>query len=191
MVKRDRWLFLAFEISLEYFKHLAASTQISHTGWQNSDKLEFGNIISEWPAAETQVRSATLEPSRTDSKYSSLSVKRNHFATDFMEAVLNCKPEELEDYYGLLGCDELSSVSSGCWVWGSAYLLGDISLETRVYWFRCSRREVQDANYKLQLFEQKIPELGSRGYSEPIQKPVDASEKDVRGTCVSPDEFNL
>ncbi|XP_022599556.1 dnaJ homolog subfamily C member 12 [Seriola dumerili] len=26
-----------------------------------------------------------------------------------MEAILNCKPEELEDYYGLLGCDELSS----------------------------------------------------------------------------------
>lgn len=29
-----------------------------------------------------------------------------------MEAVLNCKPEDLEDYYGILGCDELSSVSS-------------------------------------------------------------------------------
>ncbi|XP_019945743.2 dnaJ homolog subfamily C member 12 [Paralichthys olivaceus] len=26
-----------------------------------------------------------------------------------MEAVLNCKPEDLEDYYWLLGCDELSS----------------------------------------------------------------------------------
>lgn len=26
-----------------------------------------------------------------------------------MEAVLSCKPEDLEDYYGLLGCDELSS----------------------------------------------------------------------------------
>ncbi|KAM9345416.1 dnaJ homolog subfamily C member 12 [Symphorus nematophorus] len=26
-----------------------------------------------------------------------------------MEAVFNCKPEDLEDYYGLLGCDELSS----------------------------------------------------------------------------------
>ncbi|KAG7999930.1 DnaJ-like protein subfamily C member 12 [Nibea albiflora] len=26
-----------------------------------------------------------------------------------MEAFLNCKPEDLEDYYGLLGCDELSS----------------------------------------------------------------------------------
>lgn len=26
-----------------------------------------------------------------------------------MEAALNCKPEDLEDYYGLLGCDELSS----------------------------------------------------------------------------------
>ncbi|XP_026165371.1 dnaJ homolog subfamily C member 12 [Mastacembelus armatus] len=26
-----------------------------------------------------------------------------------MEAVLNCTPEDLEDYYGLLGCDELSS----------------------------------------------------------------------------------
>ncbi|XP_030298042.1 dnaJ homolog subfamily C member 12 [Sparus aurata] len=26
-----------------------------------------------------------------------------------MDAVLNCKPEDLEDYYGLLGCDELSS----------------------------------------------------------------------------------
>ncbi|KAK2824033.1 hypothetical protein Q5P01_021208 [Channa striata] len=26
-----------------------------------------------------------------------------------MEAVLNCKPEDLEDYYELLGCDELSS----------------------------------------------------------------------------------
>ncbi|AWP14317.1 putative dnaJ -like subfamily C member 12 [Scophthalmus maximus] len=26
-----------------------------------------------------------------------------------MEAVLNCNPEDLEDYYGLLGCDELSS----------------------------------------------------------------------------------
>ncbi|KAM7385898.1 hypothetical protein PAMP_001944 [Pampus punctatissimus] len=26
-----------------------------------------------------------------------------------MEAVLNCKLEDLEDYYGLLGCDELSS----------------------------------------------------------------------------------
>nr|XP_015202977.1 PREDICTED: dnaJ homolog subfamily C member 12 isoform X1 [Lepisosteus oculatus] len=27
-----------------------------------------------------------------------------------MDAILNCKPEDLEDYYGLLGCDELSSV---------------------------------------------------------------------------------
>ncbi|XP_077437503.1 dnaJ homolog subfamily C member 12 isoform X2 [Vanacampus margaritifer] len=27
-----------------------------------------------------------------------------------MEAVLNYRPEDLEDYYGLLGCDELSSV---------------------------------------------------------------------------------
>ncbi|XP_013875373.1 dnaJ homolog subfamily C member 12 [Austrofundulus limnaeus] len=26
-----------------------------------------------------------------------------------MEAVLSCKPEDLEDFYGLLGCDELSS----------------------------------------------------------------------------------
>ncbi|KAM3863418.1 dnaJ homolog subfamily C member 12 [Diretmus argenteus] len=26
-----------------------------------------------------------------------------------MEGVLNCNPEDLEDYYGLLGCDELSS----------------------------------------------------------------------------------
>ncbi|XP_058507430.1 dnaJ homolog subfamily C member 12 [Solea solea] len=26
-----------------------------------------------------------------------------------MDAVMNCKPEDLEDYYGLLGCDELSS----------------------------------------------------------------------------------
>ncbi|XP_045926489.1 dnaJ homolog subfamily C member 12 isoform X1 [Micropterus dolomieu] len=26
-----------------------------------------------------------------------------------MEALLNCTPEDLEDYYGLLGCDELSS----------------------------------------------------------------------------------
>ncbi|XP_032363360.1 dnaJ homolog subfamily C member 12 [Etheostoma spectabile] len=26
-----------------------------------------------------------------------------------MEAILNCKPEDLDDYYGLLGCDELSS----------------------------------------------------------------------------------
>ncbi|CAG04728.1 unnamed protein product [Tetraodon nigroviridis] len=26
-----------------------------------------------------------------------------------MEAVLNRKPEDLEDYYGILGCDELSS----------------------------------------------------------------------------------
>ncbi|XP_061818207.1 dnaJ homolog subfamily C member 12 isoform X2 [Nerophis lumbriciformis] len=26
-----------------------------------------------------------------------------------MEALLNCKPEDLEDYYGLLGCNELSS----------------------------------------------------------------------------------
>ncbi|KAK1905628.1 DnaJ like subfamily C member 12 [Dissostichus eleginoides] len=26
-----------------------------------------------------------------------------------MEAILNSKPEDLEDYYGLLGCDELSS----------------------------------------------------------------------------------
>ncbi|XP_051937213.1 dnaJ homolog subfamily C member 12 [Hippocampus zosterae] len=26
-----------------------------------------------------------------------------------MEAVLNCRPEDLEDYYALLGCDELSS----------------------------------------------------------------------------------
>ncbi|KAF7666870.1 hypothetical protein LDENG_00089970 [Lucifuga dentata] len=26
-----------------------------------------------------------------------------------MESVLNCKPEDLEDYYGLLGCDELST----------------------------------------------------------------------------------
>lgn len=33
-----------------------------------------------------------------------------------METVLNCKPEDLEDYYGLLGCDELSSVSSSQWV---------------------------------------------------------------------------
>ncbi|XP_061766820.1 dnaJ homolog subfamily C member 12 isoform X1 [Nerophis ophidion] len=28
-----------------------------------------------------------------------------------MEALLNCKPEDLEDYYGLLGCNELSSTS--------------------------------------------------------------------------------
>ncbi|XP_072533539.1 dnaJ homolog subfamily C member 12 isoform X2 [Salminus brasiliensis] len=26
-----------------------------------------------------------------------------------MEAILNCKAEDLEDYYGLLGCDELST----------------------------------------------------------------------------------
>ncbi|TNN26823.1 DnaJ subfamily C member 12 [Liparis tanakae] len=26
-----------------------------------------------------------------------------------METVLNCNPEDLEDFYGLLGCDELSS----------------------------------------------------------------------------------
>ncbi|KAL7889599.1 hypothetical protein AOLI_G00018570 [Acnodon oligacanthus] len=26
-----------------------------------------------------------------------------------METILNCKPEDLEDYYGLLGCDELST----------------------------------------------------------------------------------
>ncbi|XP_061600988.1 dnaJ homolog subfamily C member 12 [Cololabis saira] len=26
-----------------------------------------------------------------------------------MDSVLSCKPEDLEDYYGLLGCDELSS----------------------------------------------------------------------------------
>ncbi|KAJ8417958.1 hypothetical protein AAFF_G00136670 [Aldrovandia affinis] len=26
-----------------------------------------------------------------------------------MDAILNCKAEDLEDYYGLLGCDELSS----------------------------------------------------------------------------------
>lgn len=26
-----------------------------------------------------------------------------------MDKVLSCKPEDLEDYYGLLGCDELSS----------------------------------------------------------------------------------
>lgn len=26
-----------------------------------------------------------------------------------MESILNCKSEDLEDYYGLLGCDELSS----------------------------------------------------------------------------------
>ncbi|XP_034754367.1 dnaJ homolog subfamily C member 12 [Etheostoma cragini] len=26
-----------------------------------------------------------------------------------MEAILNCKPGDLDDYYGLLGCDELSS----------------------------------------------------------------------------------
>lgn len=50
-----------------------------------------------------------------DSKYSSFSVTKKHFTTDLMEAVLNCKQEELEDYYGLLGCDELSSVS-GHWV---------------------------------------------------------------------------
>lgn len=42
-----------------------------------------------------------------------------------MEAILNCKPEDLEDYYGLLGCDELSSVSSTHW--GSVYLLGETS----------------------------------------------------------------
>ncbi|NXJ64295.1 DJC12 protein, partial [Rostratula benghalensis] len=27
-----------------------------------------------------------------------------------MDAVLNCKPDDLEDYYNLLGCDELSTV---------------------------------------------------------------------------------
>ncbi|XP_058666691.1 dnaJ homolog subfamily C member 12 [Ammospiza nelsoni] len=27
-----------------------------------------------------------------------------------MDAILNCKPEDLEDYYSLLGCDELSTV---------------------------------------------------------------------------------
>ncbi|XP_056291195.1 dnaJ homolog subfamily C member 12 isoform X2 [Pseudoliparis swirei] len=26
-----------------------------------------------------------------------------------METILNCNPEDLEDFYGLLGCDELSS----------------------------------------------------------------------------------
>ncbi|XP_068424327.1 dnaJ homolog subfamily C member 12 isoform X2 [Clinocottus analis] len=26
-----------------------------------------------------------------------------------MESILNCRPEDLEDFYGLLGCDELSS----------------------------------------------------------------------------------
>ncbi|XP_029609111.1 dnaJ homolog subfamily C member 12 [Salmo trutta] len=26
-----------------------------------------------------------------------------------MDNILNCKPEDLDDYYGLLGCDELSS----------------------------------------------------------------------------------
>lgn len=31
----------------------------------------------------------------------------------FMEAVLSRKPVDVEDYYALLGCDELSSVSSG------------------------------------------------------------------------------
>uniref|UniRef100_A0A3P8UD69 DnaJ (Hsp40) homolog, subfamily C, member 12 n=1 Tax=Amphiprion percula TaxID=161767 RepID=A0A3P8UD69_AMPPE len=36
---------------------------------------------------------------------------KKHFRLQnvFMEAVLSCKPEDLEDYYGLLGCDELSS----------------------------------------------------------------------------------
>lgn len=29
--------------------------------------------------------------------------------TFHMDKVLSCKPEDLEDYYGLLGCDELSS----------------------------------------------------------------------------------
>ncbi|KFZ51001.1 DnaJ subfamily C member 12 [Podiceps cristatus] len=27
-----------------------------------------------------------------------------------MDAILNCRPEDLEDYYNLLGCDELSTV---------------------------------------------------------------------------------
>ncbi|XP_066180508.1 dnaJ homolog subfamily C member 12 isoform X3 [Sylvia atricapilla] len=27
-----------------------------------------------------------------------------------MDAILNCSPEDLEDYYDLLGCDELSTV---------------------------------------------------------------------------------
>lgn len=40
-----------------------------------------------------------------------------------MEAALNCKPEDLEDYYGLLGCDELSSVSYSHL--GSVYLLDE------------------------------------------------------------------
>lgn len=40
-----------------------------------------------------------------------------------MEAVLNCKSEDLEDYYGILGCDELSSVSSD--ESGSVVLLRD------------------------------------------------------------------
>lgn len=31
-----------------------------------------------------------------------------------MESILNCKSEDLEDYYGLLGCDELSSVRLFC-----------------------------------------------------------------------------
>jgi len=29
-----------------------------------------------------------------------------------MEAILNCRTEDLEDYYGLLGCDELSTVNT-------------------------------------------------------------------------------
>ncbi|XP_009576696.1 PREDICTED: dnaJ homolog subfamily C member 12-like, partial [Fulmarus glacialis] len=27
-----------------------------------------------------------------------------------MDAILNCRPDDLEDYYNLLGCDELSTV---------------------------------------------------------------------------------
>lgn len=29
-----------------------------------------------------------------------------------MESILNCRSDDLEDYYGLLGCDELSTVNA-------------------------------------------------------------------------------
>ena len=110
MLNRERWLFLKI---VESSRLLSPSTpKTCQTAELPRETLRISSA-SELPAAATRRSSpATLKAGAGDPG-SPTSVTREHFAIDyfFMEAILNCKPEDLEDYYGLLGCDELSSVS--------------------------------------------------------------------------------
>lgn len=65
----------------------------------------------------------------SDVRQFSYTVSNSFNNTFYMERILNCKPEDLEDYYDLLGCDELSTVSSG--QLGKAYLLSVKTVELR------------------------------------------------------------